>query len=61
MAKKIIRLTESDLTNLVRRVLKEQNQLSGQEVFELQTALNDNTACLFIVLFYLLIYVIVLN
>ena len=41
MAKNIIRLTESDLTNLVRRVLKEQNQLSGQEVFELQTALND--------------------
>ena len=38
---KIIRLTESDLTKLVRRVIKEQNQLSSQEVFELQTALND--------------------
>jgi peptidoglycan hydrolase-like protein with peptidoglycan-binding domain len=41
MAKKIIRLTEADLTNLVKRVIKEQNQMSGQEVFELQTALND--------------------
>ena len=41
MAKKIIRLTESDLTKLVRRIIKEQNQLSSQEVFELQTALND--------------------
>ena len=39
--KKIIKLTESDLTKLVRRVIKEQNQLSSQEVFELQTALND--------------------
>ena len=39
--KKIIRLTESDLTRIVRRVIKEQNQLSSQEVFELQTALND--------------------
>jgi peptidoglycan hydrolase-like protein with peptidoglycan-binding domain len=41
MAKKIIRLTESDLTNIVKRVIKEQNQMSGQDVFELQTALND--------------------
>lgn len=41
MAKKIIRLTESDLTNIVKRVIKEQNQLSSQDVFELQTALND--------------------
>lgn len=41
MVKRIIRLTESDLTKLVRRVIKEQNQLSSQEVFELQTALND--------------------
>lgn len=41
MAKKIIRLTERDLTNLVKKVIKEQNQMSGEEVFELQTALND--------------------
>ena len=41
MAKKVIRLTESDLTKIVRRVIQEQNQLSGEEVFELQTALND--------------------
>jgi peptidoglycan hydrolase-like protein with peptidoglycan-binding domain len=41
MAKKIIRLTETDLTNIVKRVIKEQNQMSGQDVFELQTALND--------------------
>jgi murein L,D-transpeptidase YcbB/YkuD len=41
MAKKIIRLTEVDLTNLVKRVIKEQNQMSGEEVFELQNALND--------------------
>ena len=41
MAKKIIRLTEADLTRLVKRVIKEQNQMSGQDVFELQTALND--------------------
>jgi peptidoglycan hydrolase-like protein with peptidoglycan-binding domain len=41
MTKKIIRLTESDLTNIVKRVIKEQNQMSGEEVFELQTALND--------------------
>ena len=41
MAKKIIRLTEADLTRLVKRVIKEQNQMSGEEVFELQNALND--------------------
>jgi peptidoglycan hydrolase-like protein with peptidoglycan-binding domain len=41
MSKKIVRLTEADLTKLVRRVIKEQNELSGQEVYELQTALND--------------------
>jgi murein L,D-transpeptidase YcbB/YkuD len=41
MAKKIIRLTEADLTNIVKRVIREQNQMSGQDVFELQTALND--------------------
>ena len=41
MAKKIIKLTESDLANLVKRVIKEQNQMSGEEVFELQHALND--------------------
>lgn len=41
MTKKIIRLTEADLTNIVKRVIKEQNQMSGQDVFELQTALND--------------------
>ena len=41
MVKKIIRLTEADITRLVKRVIKEQNQMSGQEVFELQTALND--------------------
>ena len=41
MAKKIIRLTESDLTNIVKRVIKEQNQMSGEDVFEFQTALND--------------------
>jgi peptidoglycan hydrolase-like protein with peptidoglycan-binding domain len=41
MAKKIIRLTEKDLTNIVKRVIKEQNQMSGEEVFELQHALND--------------------
>lgn len=41
MAKKVIRLTESDLTKLVRRVIEEQRQMSGEEVFELQTALND--------------------
>ena len=41
MSKKIIRLTEADLTKLVRRVIQEQNQMSGEEVFELQNALND--------------------
>ena len=41
MAKKIIRLTESDLTKIVKRVIKEQNQMSGEEVFEIQNALND--------------------
>ena len=42
MTKKIIRLTESDLTNLVKKVIKEQqNIMSGVEVFELQNALND--------------------
>jgi peptidoglycan hydrolase-like protein with peptidoglycan-binding domain len=41
MAKKIIRLTEKDLTNIVKRVIKEQNQMSGEEVFELQNAIND--------------------
>lgn len=41
MAKKVIRLTESDLTRIVKRVIEEQNQMSGQEVFELQNALND--------------------
>jgi peptidoglycan hydrolase-like protein with peptidoglycan-binding domain len=41
MVKKIIKLTEDDLTNIVKRVIKEQNQMSGQDVFELQTALND--------------------
>jgi peptidoglycan hydrolase-like protein with peptidoglycan-binding domain len=41
MAKKIIKLTESDLTNIVKRVIKEQNQMSGEEVFDLQHALND--------------------
>jgi peptidoglycan hydrolase-like protein with peptidoglycan-binding domain len=39
--KKIIRLTESDLTRIVKRVIKEQNQLNGEEVYEIQTALND--------------------
>lgn len=38
---KIIRLTESDLRKIVKRVIQEQRQLSGEEVFELQTALND--------------------
>ena len=41
MVKKVIRLTENDLTNLVKRVIKEQNIMSGEEVFELQNALND--------------------
>lgn len=41
MIKKIIRLTESDLTNIVKKVIKEQNQMGGQDVFEFQTALND--------------------
>ena len=41
MGKKVIRLTESDLTKIVRRVIEEQRQMSGQEVFELQHALND--------------------
>jgi peptidoglycan hydrolase-like protein with peptidoglycan-binding domain len=41
MVKKIIKLTEADLTNLVKRVIKEQNELGGQEVQELQTALNS--------------------
>jgi len=41
MGKKVIRLTESDLTKIVRRVIEEQRQMSGEEVFELQTALND--------------------
>jgi peptidoglycan hydrolase-like protein with peptidoglycan-binding domain len=41
MTKKIVRLTEKDLTNIVKRVIKEQNQMSGEEVFELQNALND--------------------
>ena len=39
--KKVIRLTESDLTRIVKRVIKEQNQLNGEEVYEIQTALND--------------------
>ena len=41
MSKKVIRLTESDLTNLVKRVIREQNQMSGEEVFDLQDALNE--------------------
>jgi len=41
MVKKIIRLTEQDLNNIVKRVIKEQNIMSGEEVFELQNALND--------------------
>jgi peptidoglycan hydrolase-like protein with peptidoglycan-binding domain len=41
MGKKIIRLTESDLTQIVKRVIREQNQMSGEEVFDLQSALND--------------------
>ena len=41
MSKKIIRLTESDLHKIVKRVIQEQRQLSSQEVFELQTALNE--------------------
>jgi peptidoglycan hydrolase-like protein with peptidoglycan-binding domain len=39
--KKVIRLTESDLTRIVKRVIKEQNQLNAEEVYEIQTALND--------------------
>ncbi len=39
--KKVIRLTENDLKKIVLRVIKEQNEMSGQEVFELQHALND--------------------
>ena len=41
MSKKIIKLTENDLTNIVKRVIAEQSQMSGQEVFELQNALNS--------------------
>lgn len=41
MKKKVIKLTESDLTNIVKRVIEEQSQMSGQEVYELQRALND--------------------
>jgi peptidoglycan hydrolase-like protein with peptidoglycan-binding domain len=41
MGQKVIKLTESDLTNIVRKVIAEQNQMSGQEVYELQTALNE--------------------
>ena len=39
--KKVIRLTESDLTRIVKRVIKEQNQLNAEEVYEIQTALNQ--------------------
>jgi peptidoglycan hydrolase-like protein with peptidoglycan-binding domain len=42
MTKKIVRLTEKDLTNIVKKVIKEQqNIMSGEEVFDLQNALND--------------------
>ena len=30
MSKKIIKLTENDLTNIVKRVIAEQSQMSGQ-------------------------------
>jgi len=39
--RKVIKLTENDLTNIVKRVIAEQSQMSGQEVFELQSALNS--------------------
>ena len=39
--KKVIRLNENDLVRIVKKVIKEQNQMSGEEVFELQHALND--------------------
>ena len=39
--KKVIKLTEADLTRIVKRVIKEQNQLNGEEVHEIQNALND--------------------
>jgi len=39
--KKVIKLTEADLTRIVKRVIKEQNQLNGEEVYEIQNALND--------------------
>ena len=32
MAKKIVRLTESDLTRIIRRVIKEQNSNPGARV-----------------------------
>lgn len=41
MAKRIIKLTESDLQNIVKRVIREQNELNAEEVYEIQTALND--------------------
>ena len=39
--KKVIKLTEADLTRIVKRVIKEQNQLNSEEVYEIQNALND--------------------
>ena len=39
--KKVIKLTEADLTRIVKRVIKEQIQLNGEEVYEIQNALND--------------------
>ena len=39
--KKVIRLNENDLVRIVKKVIEEQNQMSGEEVFELQHALND--------------------
>ena len=39
--KKVIRINESDLVRIVKKVIQEQNEMSGEEVFELQHALND--------------------
>ena len=41
MSKKIIKLTEGDLRSIVKRVIEEQNQMNGEEVLELQNALNE--------------------
>lgn len=42
MGKRIIKITESDLTKIVKRVIKEQqNQLTSGDVYEIQNALRE--------------------